>query len=304
VQERTLSPRTLAAFLLAVAAFGSACGAREEPLGALDPEYPVSVRGAGDQPTRLTEAPERIVALDPGGAELARALGVEGRLVGVPAGVEPEGADEVVRKTGQIDVQRVVELKPDLILATSATDRVEVSRAETASGAAVYVQPAASIEDVERAALELGFLVGAPVEARKLVGTIRRESAAVDERLASAAPVTVFIDTGFFITVPERSLLGELVRRAHGVNVAAENAGLGPFDVGELARLDPAVYLATSDSRTTLAKLRKNPATRDLAAVREGRFVLVDSDLVSRAGPRVAEAFAAVAAALHPDAFR
>jgi iron complex transport system substrate-binding protein len=280
------------------------CGGREEPLGKLQQQYPVTVRGAGDQPATLKRVPERIVALDPGSAELLRALGVGRRLVGVPASIEPRAAEEVVRRTGQIDVGAVARLEPDLIVVTPATDRVDTSRASSESGATLYVQPASSIEDVEKATLELGFLVARPVKARTLVGKIKRAVAEVDRRISAARPLTVFIDTGFFITVPERSLLGELVRRAHGENVAADNAGLGPFDEDLLAELDPDVYIATSDSRTTLEKLRTRPKTRNLTSVREGRFVVLDADLAMRAGPRIAEAYEAVALALHPDAFR
>lgn len=291
--------------MIAIALAAPGCGEREEPLGELAQRYPVSVRGAGDQPITLRRAPDRIVALDSGSAELLKTLGAGARLVGVPAGLVAPGAEEVVRPTGQIDLDGVRKLDPDLIVATPSTDRVDVSRLQRQSPrASVYIQPAASIEDIERAALELGFLIGEPVKARRLVGSIRRAVAAVDRRIAAAPPVTVFIDTGFFITVPERSLLGELVRRAHGENVAAKNAGLGPFDVAELRRLDPEVYVATSDSRTSLETLRRNPKTRSLGAIQEGRFVILDANLVTRAGPRIAKAFAAVAAALHPDAFR
>ena len=64
------------------------------------------------------------------------------------------------------------------------------------------------------------------------------------------------------------------------------------------------MYLATSDSRVTLADLRRNPQTARLTAVREGRFAVLSSDLVNRAGPRIGTALEQVAEALHPDAFR
>ncbi len=288
-----------------MAAFASAgCGERIEPLGELQPAYPVTERGAGDQAVVVRARPERIVALDPSSTELLLRLGAGDRLLGTPADAPWRGAVKVVRRTGQIDVAAVAKLRPDLVVATPATDRVDLSRIERETGATVYVQPASSIEDVERAALELGFIIGKPVEARRLVGNLKRAAAAVDKRIADAPDVTVFIDTGFFITVPERSLLGELVRRAHGKSVAADNAGLGPFDLAELRRLDPAVYLTTSDSKTTLETLRENPKTRGLAAVRQGRVVVLPAGLVARAGPRIAKAYAAVAQALHPDAFR
>jgi len=297
--------RTLAFALVAGALAAAGCGERAEPLGELEQEYPVTVQGAGDQPAVVSSLPQRIVALDAGSAELVVSLGAGDRLVGAPPEAGIPGVAEVIRPTGRIDVEGVTELDPDLIVATPATDRVDVSRIERATGATVYVQPALSIEDVERAALELGFLVGKPVEARRLAGELRRAAAAVDERIAGTVTVTVFLDTGFFITVPaERSLFGELVRRANGENVAGDTAGLGPFDLRELRRLDPEVYVTTSDSKTSLRSLQRNPKTRNLTAVREGRVVVLPIELVTLAGPRIARGYAAVARALHPDAFR
>jgi iron complex transport system substrate-binding protein len=295
--------RTLSLLVtLAVAVLAVSCGERGEPLGALPQSYPVTARGAGDTATTLEARPERIVALDPGAAELLAALGVGDRLVGVPAGVDGN-AVEVVKPTGQIRVDDVVRLEPDLIVATPTTDDVDASRAARKSGAPLYVQPAGSIEDVQRAALELGFLVGEPVSARQLRSSLLTSAAAVDEAVRDVAPVSVFVDTGFFIPASRRSLLGSLIDRAHGSNVAGDGAGLGPFDLGELTRLDPDVYAALSDSGTTLETLERDPKTRNLRSVTRGRFVELDAGLVTRAGPRVTDAYEAVARALHPDAF-
>lgn len=290
--------------LTIAAALGlSACGERSEPLGILEQPYPVTVRGADDESVVLETRPERIVALDPGGAELLQALGAGERIVGAPPGVIA-GATEVARPTtGQLLPDVAARLDPDLVVATPATDRVAVSQAVRRSGAALYLQPSATIEDVERAALELGFAVGEPVTARQLRAELSERTAEVDAIVGAVEPVSVFVDTGFFIPVSDRTLLGWLVSRAKGRNVAGGESGLGPFDLTELGRFDPDVYVALSDSGTTLEKLRRDPRTRDLRAVRDGRFVELDAGLVTRPGPRVADAYAAVAKALHPDAF-
>lgn len=304
-----MAPRTILTALVlgAVAALGAACGERSEPTGELVAPYPVTVQGAGETPTQLAATPQRIVALDAGSAELVDALGAGDRLVGVPAGVPLEsgaGTEEVVKATGQIDVEAVARLDPDLIVATPDTDRVDVSQVERRTGAPLYLQPSRSAEDVVRAAIELGWLVGKPVEARQLAGELEKAVAAVEQRVAGVDLVTTFVDRGFFITISDDSLLGDLVRRARGTNIAAEGAGLGPFPLAELRAEDPDVYLATSDSGVTLESLRRNPKTSALAAVRDGRVIILPFDLVTRAGPRVAEALEAVALALHPDAFR
>lgn len=299
--------RLLACALLLAALAGAGCGERGEPVGALAQAYPVTVQGVGDKPTTLESRAERIVALDPGSAQLLAALGVGERLVGIPAATKrPDGskARKIVSSTGNIDVDGAVELDPDLVVATQTADQLDVARIERLADAAVYVQPAASLRNVEQAAVDLGFLVGEAARARQLVARIQHHVAAIQERLASVQPVSVFVDTGFFITVSDRSLLGDLVKRAKGASVAGASPGPGPYPLAQLRRADPDVFLATSDSDTTLASLRANPATARLEAVRRKRFVVVPAALVNRAGPRVAEGLEAIARALHPDAFR
>ncbi len=292
---------------IAIGLAAAGCGERSEPVGQLTQPYPVTVESAGQQPVSLAARPERIVALDPGSAELVDALGAGGRLVGIPAGVRLTSGNrpaQVVRATGRIDVDRVAELDPDLVVATPETDPVEVSQIGRRTGAVVYLQPSRSIADVERATIELGSLLGQPVQARQLAGSIERSVAETERRLEGAEAVSTFVDRGFFVTVSDRSLLGDLIQRAHGTNIAGDDAGLGPFPVQELGRADPAVYLATSESETTLESLRADARTRRLQAVENGRVVVVPDDLVTRAGPRVAKALETIAAALHPDAFR
>lgn len=282
----------------------TACGVREEPLGELPQAYPVTVQGAGEQPTTLRERPARVVALDAGSARLLGALGLRREIVGAPADVPAgPGARAVVSRTGQVDVPAVTRLRPDLIVTSGAVDPIDVSRAQRRSNAALYVRPDESVEDIVGATFDLGFLVGEPVGARKLVDQMQRRVEAVEQRVADEPLRTAFVDTGFFITIPTRSLLGDLLRRARGESVAGEAPGPDPFPVRRLQQLDPDVYLTTSESRVTLEGLRSDPRTASLSAVQDGRVVELPSELVLRPGPRVDKALERVARALHPDAF-
>ena len=166
----------------------------------------------------LEEQAQRIVALDPGSAELIAALGAGDRLVGVPTGVRIPQAKpaKVVSRTGTIDVDQTIGLKPDLVVATQTADQLDVARIQRATDAAVYIQPAASLLNVEQGAIDLGFLVGEASEARRLVGRIQQDVATIQQKLADVPPVSVFVDTGFFITVSDRSLLGDLVSAPRG----------------------------------------------------------------------------------------
>ena len=279
------------------------CGERPEPRGELPSPYPVTVTGAGDEPLVVRAAPRRIVALDPGPAELAGRLGMARRLVGVPvSGKLRAGGRRTVVTTpgGTVKVATVAELRPDLILATAATDTVDLARAEQRSGARVYVQPADSVADVVRAALELGFVLGDPARGRRLAGAIRRRVEAAEGRVAERRRVRVFVDLGFLVTVPKSSLLGDLVRRAGGESVAGANPGGDPLTACDIARRRPAVVLvvvpagAPPPRRRAYACRGRGPA----------RVVSVPEETVAVAGPRVAASLTLIARALHPDAFR
>jgi iron complex transport system substrate-binding protein len=148
--------------------------------------------------------------------------------------------------------------------------------------------------------IELGFLLARAPEARRLVARIRRGVAEIEARIAAAKVVPVFVDTGFLITVSDRSLPGDLVRRARGRSVAGPNPGPEPFEPCDVVRRDAKIVLAVSNrnERTSAAEFTSCSDGRRV------RVVAVPPDLVLRAGPRIPEALEAVARALHPNAFR
>jgi iron complex transport system substrate-binding protein len=265
----------------------SACGERSEPRGGDAGLYPVTIT-TGDRPITVSRPAERIAVLDATSEELVRGLGAGERIVGSA----PSIATDVLRR-----------LKPDLIVASDGVNERDLSRAAAATHAQVYLAPGDSIRQVERAITQLGLLTGTAVQARRLVRTIERKRETVDTALAGRPLVSVFVDTGLMTTPPDQSLIGDVIREARARNVAGDDAEAGPVDPARLAQLDPAVYAVTSDTKTTLADLRKNPQTRRLRAVRNGRFVVLDSDLLVP-GPHIGDALEQVAHLLHPNAFR
>jgi iron complex transport system substrate-binding protein len=281
----------LLAALLVLGA-GTACGERAEPTGSAVRIYPVRVQGASERETVLTKAPHRIVPLGPGPRRILRALGLQRRTITVN--------EELV---GLSLVAQIRKARPDLIVASGDADPLDLARARSATHAAVYVQPDNSLEDVERSIDDVGLLTGRPVAARKLSAAIARTRNRVAARLSGYPVVSTFVDLGELTTVGSHTLLGDLVSAAHGKDVAGPSPEQGPFPLRRLARLDPRVYVATSDSGTTLKKLRSDPHTKRLAAVRGGRFGIIRVSLL-KPGPQIGAALEQVARILHPDAFR
>jgi ABC-type Fe3+-hydroxamate transport system substrate-binding protein len=267
----------------------TACGERSEPTGASAALYPLTVQ-AGDRPLIVTEPARRIAVLDRPAASIVRALGAGSRIVGPPP-------------SNRIDFGALRRARPSLLLASGDVDERTLSRAASVTHAEVYTARGDSIRQVERSITQIGLLTATPVRARALVRHIETVRQRVDARLRKVPPVKVFVDTGFFTTVSDQSLVGDLIREARGTNVAGSAAQAGPVDIADLIRLDPDVYLATSDTDLTLADLRRNRQARKLRAIREGRFAPVDVDLL-QPGPQIGEGLLEIARLLHPNAFR
>ncbi len=255
-----------------LALVGTGCGERAEPVGAQTDLYPITIAAADDRSFTIRAPARRIAVLDRGARAILVALGAGGRI---------------------IDVDN----QPDVVVAPSTTDDAVLSQFET-DGLTVYGMPDTSIREIERAITQLGLITASPAAARGLVRDIERRRAAVAAWVGDRPRVSVFVDLGRFRTASDQTLVGDLLREAGGRNVAA---GGGPFDVKQLVALDPSVYIATTDSGTSLATLRRHPRARRLGAVGRGRVVVIDSRLLEP-GPAIGKGLQQLAEALHPGA--
>lgn len=271
--RRSARWRSVAVLALAAPSllFLTGCGQRSEPTGATVEPYPVTIQ-QNDTRVVVDREPQRVVALTKDAASLVSSvLGHE--------------------------VTAVQSAPSDADLVVTTAD------GEGASSAKTYVAPDGSIEDVERALTDLGLLLDRAIEARRLIEDIQTKRGEVRRRLKGVAPVTVFVDTGLRSTVSDESLLGRLIEEAGGDNIAGPGPQSGPFDVAKLARLNPDVYFATSNSGTTLADLSSDPRTKHLKAVETKRFAILATRVVEPGGQLGTE-LVAIARYLHPDAFR
>ena len=276
----------------------TACGERSEPTGPDVSPYPITVQGAGDRPTALDSRPSRIAPLDPAVATMLIELDAQKQLVGLPR----PGSPSIWTLTGGALARALVRLRPDLIIASAATDPLDLRRAGNATHTPVYLIPEESVAGIDRALTHLGLLTDHAVIARSYVRKNRAAATQIRTALDKEPVLRVFVDTGGFTTVSSRTLVSDLMRIAHGRNIAGPHPEPGVFSLKQLARLNPQVYL-TTDRGLTLADLRKSPKTRRLPAIRTGRFAHIpprylrpDGDLGSR--------LSAIARILHPDALR
>lgn len=264
-----------------------ACGEKSEPTGTSVALYPVSAHDADGRLVSLKAKPESIAVAGGASAELASALALD--------------ATEVGTGSGDLDLGLIRRLKPQLTLIGSGVDEAAVKQAR-ALGVTIYVVPDRTLDDIEQALSDISLLAGVPVRGRMERKRLSDGRESVQTALEAVSPVRVFIDLGNFATASDSSFTGRLISEAGGIDVAGPDAQEGPFPLKRLRRLKPEVLVVGTDSPLTIAELKRNPATRWLPAVRTGRLVRVDLQLLEP-GPKALDGLRSLASGFHPDAF-
>lgn len=189
-----------------------------------------------------------------------------------------------------IDLERVLKLKPDLVVAwTSGNSTREVEAIEKA-GIAVFRSDPHRVDAVAENLEKLGFLVGHEKDGEDLAKRYREEVAALSARYSELAPVTVFYQVWNkpLMTVGGAHLISQVIRLCGGRNIFDSLEALAPtVDPEAVIARDPRVIAVASDlgrGREELAQWRRWPK---LAAVRENNLVVLDPAFITRATPRL-----------------
>ena len=312
--------RTRLAVLAALAfalAFGlAACGGgTESPPSTGSPRpaaFPVTLTDDDGVSVTLAAPPRRIVTFAPSNTEIVFALGLGNRLVGVSGTFDdypPEAMDiEEVGGSGEFGVdpnaEKLVSLDPDLMLAISGGD--EWKRRLRDLGIPVFTLNATDFEDLLHDIGTVGALTGVPERAAALTARMSNRATELQAAIADEPPVSCFFEVYFppLTTVGPNTFIADLLARAGCGSVSTEASSDYPeWSVEDLVKESPQVYLVASESGASPDAVAKRPGFRAITAVAEGRIFLIDSDLVSRPGPRVVEGLAALAKTLHPGVF-
>ncbi len=242
---------------------------------------------------RLTRAPERVLTLLPSLTETVCELGRCDALVGVDDYSNwPESVRRVPHVGGveNANIEQIVALKPDLILAGS-TSRA-VARLE-GLGFKVAGFEIKTLADVQRTLTQVGQLLERPAQAERLWARI---NAGIDEAARELPPALrgtkayFEIDSGPY-AASEISHIGELLARIGVANIVPGNLGSVPkLNPEFVVRADPQVIMVSDSAAEAL---KERPGWNRIRAVRQGRVCALTSaqgDVITRPGPRLAEA--------------
>ncbi|MGH2674027.1 MAG: ABC transporter substrate-binding protein [Actinomycetota bacterium] len=285
--------------------FLAACAQQAElegpPPSPQDPALPITVTDDEGIEATLDAEPDRIVTFAPSHTEIVFALGLGDRLVGVSGEFDdhPPEAREIEQVGGaggvEPNIEKVVSLEPDVLLTAFIGGEWKERLREL--GVPVFTTLASSFEDTLADIETIGRVLGEEDTAAALTADMRAEA---DAAQVEDEPVSCFLDLSDLFTVGPGSLEFDLLERAGCDPVTGSVDEAYPqWSLERLVEDDPDVYLVSEG--IPLEEIVRQPGIRDLSAVRAGRVFEVDSDVISRPGPRVAQGIAELSEALHGE---
>jgi iron complex transport system substrate-binding protein len=276
----------------------SACGSR--------PPSASGLRQVTDEIGRailVTPEPQRIVSLAPSITETLFALGLGDRIVGVTAYCDypsEAGAKEKVGDTLRPSIERIVALKTDLVIASTASQLQQFVHNLNEVGIPVYVSDPRGIDGAVDSITKIGELTGRAVRAQELAAELRARVEIVQTRVAGRERPRVLCILGSvpLITIGAGSFMTDLINRAGGRSISEDLAGDYPqYSLETAVAKRPEVIFNQTGEAGLPERLSETPAGRS------GRVFHIDDNLLLRPGPRIVDGLERIARKLHPEVF-
>ena len=254
-------------------------------------------------------APQRIVSLAPGITETLYALGLEDQIVGVTTFCDWPAAARTKTKIGGFtnpSIEKIVSLKPDLILATADGNRKDTVQQLERLGLPVYVTNPSNIDGFLKSLFHMGKITNREKEAGLLVEKLEKKLKNITHQIRHKKKPRVFFQLGLepMITAGRGTLINEIIERAGGVNIAGQDVANYPRYSAEGiigASPDIIIFAPMVNDKTFAGVKRFWKKFGEVPAVKNNKIYPIDADLINRASPRIFDAVEMMAFMFHPD---
>jgi iron complex transport system substrate-binding protein len=241
------------------------------------------------QTVYLKNQAKRVISLAPSVTEILFKIGVGHSVIGMVKGSDYPREALAVQRVGDyahFDLERIVALKPDLIVASSYNPLHLVNLLKQLD-IPVYIIAPKRIQDIATDMQQLGSLTGAKSEADKQTKIFLSRLEKLRQRYKNKQKVRVFYQIWDhpMMTTNKKSLVGEVIELCGGENIFGNVFVSYPVvSLESIVDEDPDVIFTSSLNMSSQWK-----QLRVLSAVQSNRIYLVSPDVIQRDSPRILE---------------
>ncbi|HSP20923.1 MAG TPA: ABC transporter substrate-binding protein [Planococcus sp. (in: firmicutes)] len=287
--------------------------APEETPAAGEAEFPVTLTDAADKEVVIEEEPKAIVSMMPSNTEIVYELGIGDKMVGASDYDNyPEEAAKVEKIGGlEFNVEKIISLSPDVVLAHEGILGVGEAGLQQLRDAGIPVVVIANADNFEElySTIEMvGQATGKAQEADELVQEMEEGLDSIKEKAAAAEPKKVLVEVGpdpEIYTAGNNTFMNEMLTWINAENAAADLEGWAAISAEEILSKNPDVIVTTYGYYVENAEeqVKGRPGFGEVNAVKNGEVIDIDSDMVTRAGPRIVQGVEELAKAVYPEIF-
>ena len=261
--------------------------------------------------------PARIVSLSPSNTEILFALGLGDIVVGATKycnypplvqELKDSGKIEVVGGYVEPDIERILTLHPDLVLAGQKHSNGAVSLLDK-EGIPTFVVDPNNLTSIIQSIEKIGKITGKEVESSELCSRMESRIKAVSDKVSSLPKTRVLYIVWHdpVRTAGAETFEDEIIEKAGGVNIFHDLSGYAQVDPEAIAVRNPEVIIACSGMGTGADKpmqwAKTERGLNQTDARKNGRIYQAEGDLITRTGPRIVDGLEMLAKFIHPEAF-
>lgn len=272
--------------------------------------FPFEKTDATGTAVTVESEPGRVVALQPSAAQTMWEIGAKKKVVGLPVGPytsflngsKSGDRTDITKQDGYTtNIESVVSLTPDLVLAPNVVSNETVEKLRSAGLTVYKFKSGRSIEDIYRKTTLTGQLVGACQGANQRVKAMNETVSSIESAVENRDRPRVLYLMGDGYTPGNGTFINRVITLAGGENIAA-NAGITGYseiNPESVIKQDPQWIVVGSDT----PKIPNRTAYTETTALKQNQTVVVNSNYISQPAPRVVTPMRSLARSFHPDAF-
>ena len=250
----------------------------------------ITVVDDGGKTVSLPSAATRIISLAPHTTELLFAAGAGKSVIGVSSFSDfPAEAGRIasVGNSSQLDIERIVSLQPDLVVAWKSGNSARQIALLRQLGIAVFESEPQALDQIASSIERLAILAGTEDTGNAAAAAFRKQLASLSAQYQQRASVKVFyqIWSQPLMTLNGSHLVSQVLHLCGGENIFGQLPQIAPtVSIEAVVRTNPEVIFVSDDSTGAIKRWQK---FTHLTAVRRNTIFNINSTLMNRAGPRI-----------------
>jgi iron complex transport system substrate-binding protein len=268
-----------------------------------------------DRQVSLDEPAQKVVSLAPSNTEILFSIGAGEQVIGrdefsdYPA--QASNLPSVGGGFGDYNLEAIVDLEPDLVLAAEINTPEQVKALEDLGLTVYYLPNPTTLDEMYENLLTVAELTAHLPETEELVDDLRNRVSKIESLIETAEdqPTTFYeldaTDPSAPWTAGSGTFIDTMITMAGGTNIASDMEGQYlQISIEELLVRDPQVILLGDAAfGVTPESLAERTGWSGISAVANDEIFSFDDNLVSRPGPRLVDGLEELARLLHPELF-